>query len=194
MALPHYSRVIKGKSIAQGPEYGDRTRLGQGSGVEGDETEDLYLLLQDVLVCQAPVGMPGSQCRAKDRRTHESRQSTRIYQPYRLVPSYLHISACASSMSRAVWVWYPSHTSGRRSSCLCWSRCGRAGWRSSWSKLRVWGSAQTWLVRACGMRYPHCASWYVLPAIIKPCTIRAACGDDVLQEGRTRLLKHVMSD
>lgn len=51
MGLPHYTRVIKGKSIAQGPEYGDRTRLGKGSGVEGDETEDLYLLLQDVLVC-----------------------------------------------------------------------------------------------------------------------------------------------
>ena len=50
MDLPHFSRIIKGKSIAQGPEYGDRTRLGTGSGVEGDETEDLYLLLQDVLV------------------------------------------------------------------------------------------------------------------------------------------------
>ena len=50
MNLPHYSRVIEGKSIAQGPEYGDRTRLGSGSGVQGDETEDLTLLLQDVLV------------------------------------------------------------------------------------------------------------------------------------------------
>lgn len=78
MGLPHYSRVIKGKSIAQGPEYGDRTRLGQGSGVEGDETEDLHLLLQDVLVCQAKAGLRRLQCRAKDSRAHESRQSTQI--------------------------------------------------------------------------------------------------------------------
>lgn len=50
MGIPHYSRVIKGKAVAQGPEYGDRTRLGKGSGVEGDETEDLYRLLVDVMV------------------------------------------------------------------------------------------------------------------------------------------------
>ena len=76
MALPHYSRVIKGKSIAQGPEYGDRTRLGQGSGVEGDETEDLYLLLQDVLVCQAKAGLRIFQIR--NSCAHQSRQSTQV--------------------------------------------------------------------------------------------------------------------
>lgn len=45
MDLPHFTRVIKGKSVAQGAEYGSRTSGGEGSGHEGDETEDLMELL-----------------------------------------------------------------------------------------------------------------------------------------------------
>lgn len=50
MALPHYSRVIKGKAINQGAEYGSRLRGGEGSGKSGDETEDLLELLLDIMV------------------------------------------------------------------------------------------------------------------------------------------------
>ncbi|WVQ79838.1 hypothetical protein IAT38_001938 [Cryptococcus sp. DSM 104549] len=49
MGAPHYTRVIRGKAVAQGPEYGSRLRGGEGSGEDGDETEDLTGLLLDVL-------------------------------------------------------------------------------------------------------------------------------------------------
>ncbi|WVR04842.1 hypothetical protein IAU60_001854 [Kwoniella sp. DSM 27419] len=49
MGLPLFTRVIKGKAVSKGPEYGSRLRGGQGSGEEGDETEDLTALLGDVL-------------------------------------------------------------------------------------------------------------------------------------------------
>ncbi|WWD21739.1 hypothetical protein CI109_106226 [Kwoniella shandongensis] len=49
MGLPLFTRVIKGKAVAKGPEYGSRLRSGEGSGEEGDETEDLMGLLRDVL-------------------------------------------------------------------------------------------------------------------------------------------------
>ncbi|WVO18313.1 hypothetical protein L204_106028 [Cryptococcus depauperatus] len=48
--VPLFTRTIRGKAISQGPEYGSRMRGGEGSGVGGDETEDLYSLLQDVLM------------------------------------------------------------------------------------------------------------------------------------------------
>lgn len=50
MGLPHYSGIIKGKPVEQGPEYGSRERGGEGSGMDGDETEDLTALLKDVMV------------------------------------------------------------------------------------------------------------------------------------------------
>jgi diphthine-ammonia ligase len=50
MGLPHYSRVITGGAVEQGAEYGSRERGGEGSGREGDETEDLTALLLDVMV------------------------------------------------------------------------------------------------------------------------------------------------
>lgn len=61
MGLPHYSRVIKGRSVEQGAEYGSRERGGEGSGREGDETEDLTALLKDVLVSRDE----GSDAQAK---------------------------------------------------------------------------------------------------------------------------------
>mgnify|MGYP006876490079 CR=1 FL=1 len=48
--IPLYTHVIKGKAVEQGPEYGDRSRGGQGSGSKGDETEDLTELLEQVMV------------------------------------------------------------------------------------------------------------------------------------------------
>ncbi|OCF44797.1 cytoplasmic protein [Kwoniella heveanensis CBS 569] len=50
MDLPLYTRVIKGKAVEKGPEYGSRLRGGEGSGEEGDETEDLTKLLNEVMV------------------------------------------------------------------------------------------------------------------------------------------------
>ncbi|KIR80281.1 hypothetical protein I306_02667, partial [Cryptococcus gattii EJB2] len=49
MSLPLYTKIIRGKAIAQGPEYGSRLRLGAGTGQIGDETEDLADLLSQVL-------------------------------------------------------------------------------------------------------------------------------------------------
>ncbi|XAO27823.1 hypothetical protein I312_106686 [Cryptococcus bacillisporus CA1280] len=49
MSLSLYTKIIQGKAIAQGPEYGSRLRLGPGTGQIGDETEDLTDLLSQVL-------------------------------------------------------------------------------------------------------------------------------------------------
>lgn len=46
--IPLYRRVIQGDSIEQNAEYGSRGA--GGGGVMGDETEDLYTLLEEVKV------------------------------------------------------------------------------------------------------------------------------------------------
>lgn len=46
--VPLYRRVIQGAPVEQGSEYGAKSP--GGAGVTGDETEDLYILLSDVLV------------------------------------------------------------------------------------------------------------------------------------------------
>ncbi|PCH41130.1 hypothetical protein WOLCODRAFT_143406 [Wolfiporia cocos MD-104 SS10] len=45
--VPLYRRVISGAAVEQGSEYGGRSSAESG-GVEGDETEDLYVLLSTV--------------------------------------------------------------------------------------------------------------------------------------------------
>lgn len=47
--VPLYRRVIQGNPVEQAAEYG--LRSAGGGGIAGDETEDLYALLSDVLVC-----------------------------------------------------------------------------------------------------------------------------------------------
>jgi hypothetical protein len=47
---PLYQRVITGKPIATALTYGAPERGGRQKGTEGDETEDLYELLKDVMV------------------------------------------------------------------------------------------------------------------------------------------------
>ena len=49
LEVPLYRGVITGSAVEQGAEYGERDP-GSSSGVDGDETEDLYKLLEDVLV------------------------------------------------------------------------------------------------------------------------------------------------
>ena len=56
MDLPLFTRDIKGKAVSRGPEYGSRTRSGEGSEVEGDETEDLYMLIKNIKVGLGLVG------------------------------------------------------------------------------------------------------------------------------------------
>lgn len=87
MGVPHYSKVIKGKAVARGPEYGERSTGGQKSGVAGDETEDLFLLLQEVIVRLI-------QCSDAD-------ESQLIPRPQRCqpVPSCPLTSVCALSTS-----------------------------------------------------------------------------------------------
>lgn len=48
--VPLYRRVISGEAVEQGPEYGGRDAKDAG-GVLGDETEDLFALLENVKVC-----------------------------------------------------------------------------------------------------------------------------------------------
>ena len=45
--VPLYRKTISGQAIEQGSEYGARN---SGSGIIGDETEDLYALLSTVKV------------------------------------------------------------------------------------------------------------------------------------------------
>lgn len=60
IGLPHYSGIIRGKPVEQGMVYGSRERGGEGSGKEGDETEDLTALLRNVMVRHPPcVLTPG---------------------------------------------------------------------------------------------------------------------------------------
>ena len=47
--VPLYRRVISGAAVQRGLEYGARNSKDSG-GVVGDETEDLYSLLQTVKV------------------------------------------------------------------------------------------------------------------------------------------------
>lgn len=51
MGLPLFTQCIRGKAVSRGPEYGSRLWSGEGSEVEGDETEDLYMLLKEIKVC-----------------------------------------------------------------------------------------------------------------------------------------------
>lgn len=50
LSSPLFQHVIRGTAVEQGAEYGHRLR---SDGVQGDETEDLYLLLRTVLVSWA---------------------------------------------------------------------------------------------------------------------------------------------
>lgn len=49
LGVPLYKRVIQGNAVEQAAEYG--LKSAGGGGIAGDETEDLYALLCDVLVC-----------------------------------------------------------------------------------------------------------------------------------------------
>ncbi|WVQ69542.1 uncharacterized protein L199_007762 [Kwoniella botswanensis] len=49
MNLPLYTRIIKGKAVSKGAEYGSRLQGGEGSGEKGDETEDLTEMLKEVM-------------------------------------------------------------------------------------------------------------------------------------------------
>ncbi len=49
-SIPLYTHEIKGQAVELGPEYGDRTKGGEGSETKGDETEDLTALLKKVMV------------------------------------------------------------------------------------------------------------------------------------------------
>ncbi|RXK37738.1 hypothetical protein M231_04987 [Tremella mesenterica] len=48
--LPLYTRVIRGKALERGAEYGSRSHIAVNEGDEGDETEDLYELLREVMI------------------------------------------------------------------------------------------------------------------------------------------------
>lgn len=50
LGVPLYRRVITGKAVEQGSEYGPRDA---STGIQGDETEDLYALLSIVKVSEA---------------------------------------------------------------------------------------------------------------------------------------------
>jgi hypothetical protein len=86
MGLPHYSGIIHGKPVEQGMEYGSRERGGEGSGKEGDETEDLTALLRTVMV-------RFMRCYA------DTRLRILKLRPFLLGPSCRTTSGCGSSTS-----------------------------------------------------------------------------------------------
>ena len=49
LGVPLYRRVIQGNPVEQAAEYG--LKSAGGGGITGDEAEDLYALLCNVLVC-----------------------------------------------------------------------------------------------------------------------------------------------
>lgn len=51
MDLPLFRRTIDGSAVDQSSDYASTSTARLVGHVEGDETEDLYMLLQDVLVC-----------------------------------------------------------------------------------------------------------------------------------------------
>jgi hypothetical protein len=69
LGLPLYTRIIKGKAIERGPEYGSRVRGGQGSGHDGDETEDLTALLEEIMVSSGVVLTDKVDCPSGSDRT-----------------------------------------------------------------------------------------------------------------------------
>jgi diphthine-ammonia ligase len=52
--VPLYRQTITGSALEMGSEYGGRDAASAG-GVEGDETEDLYRLLEAVKACFEPI-------------------------------------------------------------------------------------------------------------------------------------------
>ena len=54
MDLPLFRRTIDGSAVDQSSDYASTSNARVVGHVEGDETEDLYMLLQDVLVCRSP--------------------------------------------------------------------------------------------------------------------------------------------
>lgn len=54
--MPLYRKTISGTAVEMGNEYGSRNgSVTTASGVDGDETEDLYTLLQTVKVRPLPM-------------------------------------------------------------------------------------------------------------------------------------------
>ncbi|CAG8759493.1 15211_t:CDS:2, partial [Acaulospora colombiana] len=55
--VPLYRRVIEGSAVEMGNEYGTRAGIRESvdQSVPGDETEDLFYLLQDVIVCKSQI-------------------------------------------------------------------------------------------------------------------------------------------
>lgn len=51
--LPLYRHTIKGTAVDQAGDYASTSEARIQGRVEGDETEDLYDLLKEVLVCRA---------------------------------------------------------------------------------------------------------------------------------------------
>lgn len=64
MELPLFRRTIMGTAVDQAADYAASSSAARLKGaVEGDETEDLYLLLQDVLVRRIHPSITFSCCR-----------------------------------------------------------------------------------------------------------------------------------
>jgi hypothetical protein len=104
MSLPLLSRVIKGKAVSRGAEYGSRIRGGDGSGEEGDETEDLTALLRQVMVGHPllPAETMPDVSGTRELILIPLRHPTRKPRPSHPEPSYPTISAYASSTSAPV--------------------------------------------------------------------------------------------
>ena len=118
MNLPLYTRIIRGKAVDRGPEYGSRLRGGPGSGCEGDETEDLETLLQDVM---AGFILPSNRL----LNTSEPIQKS---QPSLQAPFFQTTNALGSSMWLSESVSPLSLIFGSLIKALCWMLWPFARW------------------------------------------------------------------
>jgi len=85
LCTPLYRRVIQGNPVEHTVEYG--LKSAGGGGIVGDETEDLYALLCNVLVCLPLYSSP--------RTYFCSRSITQTFKPSPLAPSSQTINAYA---------------------------------------------------------------------------------------------------
>jgi hypothetical protein len=90
--VPLYRKVITGDALDKRSEYGSRDPA-QRSGIQGDETEDLFELLTTIKVCPTPAwrlivatedkvvessGDPRSFCRCYSFELPEGTHGTRV--------------------------------------------------------------------------------------------------------------------
>ena len=143
--VPLYRKTISGTAVEMGNEYGSRDGSSTtASGVNGDETEDLYTLLQTVKVRPLPV-LDTRALNLPSFITLTSRVSLSVL--FCLRTNASASSMCASTHSRNTtesedrtvagdWVSQLCVTFGTVTSASCWKRWSATTYMQFSSKWR----------------------------------------------------------